>query len=177
MHLSDQQRHRRDGIPIAYEHLGPKRPKCFAVGEKSSKPDRRRRSRSAHGHPRLGRDPQPRERLGSRHGRLLVQRRRSRGVWFISRLDNLNAGRFRSQPRLRLMRFPRGSHLHRESELNSPRSRDETSRASPAVIQAGARRAARGRIGYSESAVLLLLQRLCTGRRACGRKFRKHDTA
>ena len=38
------------------------------------------------------------------------------------------------------MRFPRGSHLHRDSELNSPRSRDETS--SPctgffrAVIQA-----------------------------------------
>ena len=31
----------------------------------------------------------------------------------------------------------------------------ETSRASPAVIQAGARRATRGRIGYSESAVLL----------------------
>ena len=59
-------------------------------------------------------------------------------------------------------------------------TRDETSRASPAVIQAGARRATRGRIGYSESAVLLLLQRLCSGRRACGRKFRdcrKHDTA
>ena len=37
-----------------------------------------------------------------------------------------------------------------ESELNSPRSRDETSRASPAVIQAGARRATRGRIGYSD---------------------------
>ena len=33
---------------------------------------------------------------------------------------------------------------------------------------------------YSESAVLLLLLRLCSGRRACGRKFlecRKHDTA
>ena len=76
---------------------------------------------------------------------------------------------------------PNGNfHLQRDSELNSPRSRDETSRASPAVIQTGARRAARGRIGYSESAVLLLLQRLCSGRRACGRKFRecrKHDTA
>ena len=72
----------------------------------------------------------------------------------------------------------RMTHLQRGSELNYPRSRDETSRASPAVIQAGARRAARGRIGCSESAVLLL-QRLCGGRRACGRKFRecrKHDT-
>ena len=32
---------------------------------------------------------------------------------------------------------PNGNfHLQRDSELNSPRSRDETSRASPAVIQA-----------------------------------------
>ena len=30
----------------------------------------------------------------------------------------------------------RMTHLQRDSELNSPRSRDETSRASPAVIQA-----------------------------------------
>ena len=28
------------------------------------------------------------------------------------------------------------THLQRDSELNSPRSRDETSRASPAIIQA-----------------------------------------
>ena len=68
------------------------------------------------------------------------------------RADHIR-GRGLQRQKLRRALITRGSHLHRDSELNSPRSRDETSRASPAVIQAGARRAARGRIGYSESAL------------------------